>query len=700
MGSDPFIYCNMCGAANQAQATLCFACGRPLAIAGEDTAPPSPSGSPVSGALLAGRYRILALVGEGGFGAVYKVLDVQRHEALVALKQINLSGLSPRDVIEATDTFNREVGLLSGLKHPNLPRIYQSFTDTEHWYLAMDFIEGQTLEEYLKSARGGHLPLEEVLQIGVQLCSVLSYLHSQQPPIIFRDVKPANVMRATTGLLYLIDFGIARRFTPGQRRDTTVLGSPGYASPEQYGTAQTTARSDIYSLGATLRFLLTGTDPSVPAFNSALPAVQEQGVPAGLTHLLGQMLELDAGKRPASMEVVKQALQRIQLEQRSSSPGVPPARQPLQHAAAAWQQQPFTFGQGGKALQPPVKRGISRRAVIIGLAGVAAVGGGVAWLAFAQGSQGPQALPATPAPTSYVDPYQLYTYRGHRSPVYAVAWFPDGDYIASGEQDGTMQMWVARSTTRGSLVFQVNTSPVYAVAWSPDGSHIASGGEDGTVQVWNAITGRKVFTYKGHADVVNAVDWSPDGKRIASGSYDNTVQVWDAATGGNVLSYTGHSDSVLAVAWSPDGRHIVSGSRDYTVQVWDAFTGMRVLTYGGHSGPVDALAWSPDGKHIASGSKDSTVQVWDAFIGGNIFTYKGHAGVVEAVDWSPDGRYIVSGSDDETAQVWDASTGRTVLTYKGHSNTVLAVAWSPDGRLIASGSKDSTVQEWIAPLAP
>src|SRR5262249_8340765 len=103
MGSVSFIYCNVCGAANQAQATLCFACGHPLAIAVEDTDLPPPSGAPVSGALLAGRYRVLALVGEGGFGAVYKALDVQRNEALVAVKQINLSGLRPRDVIEATE---------------------------------------------------------------------------------------------------------------------------------------------------------------------------------------------------------------------------------------------------------------------------------------------------------------------------------------------------------------------------------------------------------------------------------------------------------------------------------------------------------------------------------------------------------------------------------------------------------------------
>jgi serine/threonine protein kinase len=527
MRSVSFIYCSVCGAANQAQATLCFACGHPLETPVEDTAPPSPAEPPVSRTLLAGRYRLLALVGEGGYGAVYKAVDTQRDGALVALKQIHLSGLGPRDVIEATETFNREVGMLSGLKHPNLPRIYQSFTDPEHWYLAMDFIEGETLEEYLTSATGGHLPVEKVLQIGIQLCSVLWYLHSQQPPIIFRDVKPANVMRARTGLLYLIDFGIARRFTPGQRRDTSVLGSPGYAPPEQYGTAQTTAQSDIYSLGATLRYLLTGTDPAVLASGSASSPVQEPGVPAGLNQLLGRMLELDADKRPASMEVVKQALQQIQVEQRSLSPGVPPARPPLQPAGSA-RGQPFRFGPAGQVLQPSSKRGISRRAVIIGLVGVAAGGGGIAWSVFSQASQAPQAsqaLPATAPPTPYVDPYQPYTYRGY-------------------------------------------TDPVYAVAWSPDSRRIASASFDETVQVWNAATGGNVLTYKGHAGVVEAVAWSPDGRRVVSGSNDNTAQVWHASTGRNVLTYRGHSGHVFAAAWSPDGKRIASGSNDNNVQVW------------------------------------------------------------------------------------------------------------------------------------
>jgi WD40 repeat protein len=325
------------------------------------------------------------------------------------------------------------------------------------------------------------------------------------------------------------------------------------------------------------------------------------------------------------------------------------------------------------APSPPVvtlpRRGLSRRTVIVGLglAGLTAAGGGIAWWV--------------------LFPHPLYTYRGHSFIVGAVAWSPDGRRIASGDMD--VQVWDA---TDGGHVFtyRSHSSYVHAVAWSPDGRRIASGGNDNTVQVWDAADGGHVFTYRGHSDGVSAVAWSPDGRRIASGDMD--VQVWDAADGSHVFTYRGHASAVLAVVWSPDGRRIASGS--YDVQVWDAADGSHAFTYRGHSSYVRGVAWSPDGRRIASGSNDETVQVWDAADGGHVFTYRGHSSTVNAVAWSPDGRRIASGSDDGTVQVWDAADGSHVFTYRGHSLGVTAVAWSPDNRRIASGSGDQTVQVW------
>ena len=300
-------YCANCGAANPPDAAVCFACQLSLkttvALHDGDEAQSLP--------LLQQRYRILAQVGKGGFSAVYRAEDTLYANHPVAIKAITLSGLKPSEVIEATEAFNREVLLLSDLKHPNLPQIYAHFSTAECWYLVMDFIEGTTLEKHLERMPGGQLPLGEVFEIGLLLCDVLAYLHSRQPAIVFRDLKPANIMFTPGGRVCLIDFGIARHFKPGQAKDTLPFGSPGYAAPEQYGKAQSTPRTDIYGLGVTLHQLISGDDPSQAPFRFASLALADDPTLAALETLIMRMVEMDMEKRPATVEEVRQELERI-----------------------------------------------------------------------------------------------------------------------------------------------------------------------------------------------------------------------------------------------------------------------------------------------------------------------------------------------------------------------------------------------------
>jgi serine/threonine protein kinase len=317
MASSP-IFCHTCGAANQPQASLCHICGHPLQ-ASEATGPTTATGRLPNNQFLKQRYRILASVGKGGMGAVYRAEDTQLGNRKVAVKEMSQSNLSPQEIVEAAEAFKREAHMLAGLQHPNLPNIYDHFFEGERWYLVMSFIQGETLEDYLDKANGGKLPVGEALQIGIQLCTVLNYLHTQQPPIIFRDLKPSNVMLTQDGHLYLIDFGIARHFKAGQTKDTAAYGSAGYSSPEQYGKAQTTLQSDIYSLGALLHQMLSGTDPSDSPFHFA--PLQTRGQPAltELDTLLMSMLEMDAHKRPASMAAVKQSLEWLANQQQQQA---------------------------------------------------------------------------------------------------------------------------------------------------------------------------------------------------------------------------------------------------------------------------------------------------------------------------------------------------------------------------------------------
>jgi serine/threonine protein kinase len=274
-----------------------------------DSAPASTNAIvPAQSSLLKNRYKLIKQVGIGGYGIVHKALDTEFGGRLVAIKEMSQTEMNGKARAEATEAFKREAFMLASLTHPNLPSIYDYFTENGRWYLVMSYIEGETLEAYLNRSSGGKLPVEKVLLIGSQLASVLSYLHKRNPPIIFRDLKPSNIMRIPEGQIYLIDFGIARHFKVGQPKDTIALGSPGYAAPEQYGRAQSTPQTDVYSLGATLYHMLTGIDPSDSPFNH--PPLDLPHYPQ-LNILITCMLDLDPRKRPASMGNIKRELQRI-----------------------------------------------------------------------------------------------------------------------------------------------------------------------------------------------------------------------------------------------------------------------------------------------------------------------------------------------------------------------------------------------------
>ncbi|HLZ23505.1 MAG TPA: serine/threonine-protein kinase [Ktedonobacterales bacterium] len=278
------ITCRFCGTSNRADATYCSHCGGALhpvaasSAAGSSVYARSPQASPnathvpTNGtgrlppqARLAGRYLVLKNVGQGGMAAVYKATDL-RSGSTVAIKEMSQDGLSPSDLTEALASFRSEAKMLASLRHPNLPRVYESFEERARQYLVMEFIDGETLEQRQQRSSGA-LPQPAVLGWARQLCDVLTYLHSRKPPIVFRDLKPANIMLTPQGQIKLIDFGIARVFAPGRVQDTQVLGTPGFAPPEQYGKAQTDARADVYALGCTLYQLLTGYDPATTPFN-------------------------------------------------------------------------------------------------------------------------------------------------------------------------------------------------------------------------------------------------------------------------------------------------------------------------------------------------------------------------------------------------------------------------------------------------
>jgi serine/threonine protein kinase len=204
--------------------------------------------------LLNNRYRIEEVLGQGGMGAVYRAKD-ENLGVQVAVKE----NLFTSD--EYTRQFTREATILATLRHTNLPRVFDHFEITgQGQYLVMDYIEGEDLRQRMD--RSGMLPEEEVIIIGAGICDALEYLHTRHPPIFHRDIKPGNIKINSEGEVYLVDFGLAK-IAEGSQATTTGARAmtPGYSSPEQYGTARTDARSDVYSLGATIYAALTGSIP-------------------------------------------------------------------------------------------------------------------------------------------------------------------------------------------------------------------------------------------------------------------------------------------------------------------------------------------------------------------------------------------------------------------------------------------------------
>lgn len=269
------------------------------------------------------RYEIIDVLGKGGMGAVYRVRDRRRKNAVLAVKELRTDKLSPEKAREAVSLFQSEARILVRLSHPNIPKVHDYFSLRGSHYIVMEFIPGRTLEEILSARKGKPVDERLALAWALQICRALHFLSVQKPrPVVFRDLKPSNIMIAGDGRVKLIDFGIARFFKPDKQEDTYVYGTPGYAAPEQYGSGQTDVRSDIYALGATLHHCLTGRSPSEAGWEFVDPRRINPKISRETAAVVNKAVARDMGKRFQSAMDMKQAIQKVVLDLASPVKGV------------------------------------------------------------------------------------------------------------------------------------------------------------------------------------------------------------------------------------------------------------------------------------------------------------------------------------------------------------------------------------------
>ena len=679
-------------------------------------------------------YQIVELLTPTRFGHIY--LGEQRDQP----NQVLIEGLLPPLVKELKQDFLKGAKALQHVEHPHILRVRDAGVQQDYPFIVTDYLPYRTFDQI--SVPPNIPPLMVFLPYLKQIASALKYAHRQH--VVHGDIRPENILLSANNTILLRGFLLesvvqnrARQSYPGV--EAAEYEAMLYAAPEQIQGNGGIA-SDQYALGVFIYQLLCGQTPFVgspleiafqkihapaPALGQKMPNLHSSGV----ERVVMKALEQEPAKRFPDVQALVDALEQEQAKPSLYLGAATPApvaslRVTLPSGLAEKPLEQVRKKSKKKApaplpppRKPPARRStgasVSRRVFALGLVGFAALGGAGGWYLLKQrfADAAPPVVSANTGPSAtqtIINHQQGLIFTGHLASVNALAWSPDGKFIASASDDTFVQVFDAATGTR-RLIYRGHTEEVAAVAWSPTGQLIASGGQDRTVQIWNAASGgAPVYTYTGHADRVNSVSWAAKGQVLCSGSDDKSVQVWQSGNGHRIFTFLGHTAGVLCVGWQPNQSSVASGSWDGTLRDWATVqhgnhfhSGDQIFNYRGHgANEVYALAWSPNSTFIASAGADQTVQIshgGDGTPAPPFFTdhrRQDHINRVFAVSWSPDGTSIASGDEDGNVYVWKAADRKTFFRYTGHQGAVNALAWSPDGKFIASGSADTTVQVW------
>ncbi|HCS53081.1 protein kinase [Rubinisphaera sp.] len=657
------------------------------------------------------RYEVLRMIGRGGMGDVY----LARHrmmDRLVALKIINRELVRKQSAIER---FHREVKAAARLSHPNIVTAFDAEQADDVHFLVMEYVDGTDLSEVVHEQ--GSLSVDQACEYARQ--AALGLQHAHDLGMVHRDIKPHNLMvvghssqdetAEPAGIVKILDFGLASltsaipdddqngdNVASGLTLAGAIMGTPDYIAPEQATNAhQADIRSDIYSLGATLYFLLTGQPPfGIGSVTEKLKSHAEDEivpvstifseVPVEVDALIAKMMAKDPAERFQTPVAVAEAIERVMLQdENATGRSIIPTR-PFPNERKAFKV--FTV--------------IASILLVIFAAGIF----------YVQTNHGVVRVEVSdPSLSVTIEGQKITMQDGDKQitiqPGIETLMIQHGDFKFE-----TDEFQIKRSD---KLTFKVELISREIVI-SLDGEHFGArnlpdqqrpisnasqpmGSDSSNMRLEEILRLEQLNKY-----VLN-VSFSPDGGRLvtACGDREQGVVLWDARNGRKQVTYSGHKSAVHNAQYSPDGTFIVSVGKDSLVRILDPWTLKQRDQFEGHTGYVSALAISSDSRYIATGSDnwnrkdgDAAVRVWDMQTKQQLWSRSlsqenSDKGQVEGISFSPDGTQLVtlrlSGPETDCITIWNAKTGDPIRRYGRGGSSPKCVAWSPDGKLIATG---------------
>ena len=709
---------------------LCLRC---LAQLGTDAPPdPPPNLAAIDAPLLPGRihyfgdYELLEELKRGGMGVVYRARQISLNRE-VAVKLILAGPFASEDFLQR---FRMEAETISQFRHPNIVSIYEAGEHEGQPYFSMEFVPGRTLADL---AGRDTLPPRESARLMMTVARAVHYVHERG--VLHRDLKPTNVLLDELGQPRVTDFGVAKRLDQLEGLTLTgqILGTPAFISPEQISPqfGEVTTRSDVYSLGAVLYFLLTGRPPflaqTVPEILKAVSEKDPQplrqvnpNLPPDLETICLQCLAKEPARRYDSAEAIARDLERW-LD------GKPILARPVGLVERQWMW---------------IKRNpvISTLCAILALS-VIVGGAGVVWewrLSERNLIRAEVVRRELLATTVRIQSQKAEEMFGQHKPHEALALLAADARLDPANRVPVSRLRSALSSRSYAQPLTLpldDSSALYFAQMSSDGSRIITTDMEKRMRLWNVLTGQPVkpsiefpsrvdlsgFSGNGQtlislvaneaaflwsaqsgelqcrfpcSGATGVADLSPDGSCVVVAMTNGQVVALDRRRDGSEQRWAAHKATVNAVEFSRDGRFLATGSDDHTAKVWDVRNKFKLLTTVNQSNEVQYANLSPDGTRLVTFGDTNSPLLWD-IPSGRPITILSNSGLslAQAV-FSPDGARIALAGSLGAVYLFDAATGREILRYHGHTNGIYAVGFSPDGQRLVSCGSDGTAQIW------